>query len=94
MAFSGLVSIGAAAFSIGMSIGAVAMSGFYAIGAFAQANIAIGHVAHGVVAIFQESGKGEFLVQLPAKRGEVQMAIQAAYPTLKYFWVNFALFPF
>jgi len=94
VAFSGLISMGAAAFSIGMSVGAVAMSGYYAIGAFAQADIAIGHVAHGVVAVFQESGKGDFLIQLPSNRGEIQMAIQAAYPTLDYFWVNFVLIPF
>jgi hypothetical protein len=94
VAFSGIISAGAAAFSIGMSAGAVAMSHYYAIGVFAQANIAIGNVAHGIVAVFQESGKGEFLVQLPAAREEILLAIKTAFPSLSNFWINFAMFPF
>jgi len=94
VAFSGLISLGAAAFSIGMSMGAVAMANYYAIGAFAQANIAIGSVAHGVVAVFRESGQGDLMVQLPALRGDVLMAVKAAYPGISQFWLNFVLFPF
>jgi hypothetical protein len=89
MAFSGIVSVGAVATSIGMSIGAVATARYYAIGAMANAQIAVGSVARGVVALYTDSGQGNFTIELPANRDEIQNVIRVAFPQLTEYWLGF-----
>ncbi len=88
VAFSGFLSLGAFSSSFGISLGAVAFARFIAVGGYAQANIAIGDVAHGVVSIFKTSGIGDFQVQLPADREEIFTAIKSAFPAISNFWMN------
>jgi hypothetical protein len=89
MAFSGIVSVGAVATSIGMSVGAVASARYYAIGAIANAKIAVGSVARGVVALYTDSGQGNFTIKLPANRDEIQNVLRTAFPGLTEYWLDF-----
>lgn len=89
ISLSGLLSLGGVAVSYAASIGGVAIAHYLAVGGFAKASIAIGGVARGIVAVFQQHGTGEYMFKTPVNANEVVAAIKAVFPKMGNGLLNF-----
>lgn len=81
-AFSGMLSIGGFSVAYVASLGGAAIAKHIALGGYARADIAIGGVAKGIVAIFNQHGTGEYMFKMPVNSNEVITAIKQVYPNI------------
>lgn len=82
VAFSGLLSLGGVAVSYAISLGGAAIAKYIAIGGYARADIAIGGVAKGIVAVFNQHGTGQYMFNAPVNPDEVISAIKQVHPSI------------
>ncbi|SHI96844.1 hypothetical protein SAMN05444401_1935 [Clostridium amylolyticum] len=82
VAFSGLLSLGGVAVSYAISLGGAAIAKYIAIGGYARADIAIGEVAKGIVAVFNQNGTGQYIFKNPVDPDEVISAIKQVHPSI------------
>lgn len=80
IAIAGLAAFGGMAISYGISFGGLAIAKILACGGYAKANIAIGGIAKGVIAVYKQHGSGTYLFKFPANSAEVINAIKRVYP--------------
>lgn len=73
---------GGAAFGYYMAIGGAAIAQHFAAGGYAQANVAIGDVAKGIVSVFETRGTGDILLKAPVKSQEFASAVRNLYPNI------------
>lgn len=88
MAFSGILSMGGVSLSYVASFGGLAIAKYVAFGGYARADIAIGGVAKGIVAVFNENGAGEYMFKMPVNPDEVINAIKQVYPGIGRFFLK------
>lgn len=81
-ALSGLLSIGGITISYAASMGGIAIAKYIAVGGIARADIAIGGVAKGIVAVFNQQGTGRYMFKTPVSGDEVTAAIKMAFPKI------------
>lgn len=89
VAFSGLLSLGGVAVSYAISLGGASIAKYIAIGGYARADIAIGGVAKGIVAVFNQHGTGQYMFNKPVDPAEVISAIKQVYPNMGKFLLDF-----
>ncbi len=89
VALSGMLSIGGVALSYIASFGGAAIAKHIAFGGYARANIAIGGVAKGIIAVFNQDGTGQYLFKNPVKPDEVLAVIKQVYPSIGRRLLNF-----
>lgn len=82
LAFSGMFSIGGASIAYIASLGGAAIAKNIAIGGYASADIAIGGMAKGIVAVFNQSGNGKYMFSMPVNPEEVITSIKQVYPKI------------
>lgn len=82
VAFSGLLSLGGVAASYAISLGGAAIAKYIAIGGYARADIAIGGVVKGIVAVFNQHGTGQYMFNAPVNPDEVISAIKQVHPSI------------
>lgn len=87
-ALSGLLSAGGAAISYAVSFGGAAIAKHVAVGGYAKANIAIGGVAKGIVAVFNQYGRGKYMFKLPANTDQILNSIKKVYPNTSQWILN------
>lgn len=92
VAFSGLLSLGGVAVSYAISLGGAAIAKYIAIGGYARADIAIGGVAKGIVAVFNQHGTGQYMFKAPVNPDEVIPAIKQVYPSIRKSLLEFIRF--
>ncbi|MDT8716862.1 hypothetical protein IAI10_09345 [Clostridium sp. 19966] len=88
VAVSALLSMGGAAVSYFASLGGASIAKCIAIGGYAKADIAIGGVADGIVAIFNQHGTGQYMFKMPANADEVAAAIRKVKPNMAQWIIN------
>lgn len=89
VAISGLASFGGAAVSGLISFGGAAISKYLACGGYARADIAIGGVAKGIVAVYKQSGSGQYAFKFPANTDEVIKAVKLVKPSASKWMIDF-----
>lgn len=87
-ALSGLLSAGGVAISYVLSFGGAAIAKYVAVGGYAKANIAVGGVAKGIVAVFNQYGRGKYMFKLPANADQVLNSIKKVYPNTAQWILN------
>ena len=80
LAISGYLAAGGLAISYQTAIGGLAIAKDYAIGGSAFGKIAVGAVAKGVVAVYDESGSGEVLLHISKGYAEIRRQILRVAP--------------
>lgn len=88
IAFSGMLSIGGVSISYISSIGGASIAKYFAIGGYARADIAIGGVAKGIVAVFNQHGTGQYIFSIPVNPDDVVAAIKQVYPKIGKTFLN------
>lgn len=86
VALSGILSMGGAAISYTASLGGLAIAKYISIGGYASADISIGGVCNGIVAVFNQHGTGQYMFKAPANPDEVVVAIKKVKPHM-WKWV-------
>lgn len=79
---SPLISLGGVAVSYYLSLGGVAIAKHFAIGGLAVANVAIGGVAKGIIAVYKQKGSGQFLYPYYTDASEIIAQIKILYPNI------------
>lgn len=80
LAISGYLAAGGLAISYQTAIGGLAVAKDYAIGGSAFGEIAVGGIAKGVVAVYDESGSGEVLLHISKGYAEIRRQILRVAP--------------
>lgn len=88
IAVSGLLSLGGIAISYLLSFGGLSVAKYIAFGGYARADIAIGGVAKGIVAVFSQHGTGQFTFKAPVNVDEVINAINQVKPGISKGLIN------
>lgn len=73
---------GGAAFGYYMAIGGFAIAQHFAMGGYAQANVAIGDVAKGIISVFKTKGTGDILLKAPVESQEFVNSVRNLYPNI------------
>lgn len=82
ISIGGLLSMGGIAVAGGVSMGGLAISKFLACGGYANADIAIGGIAKGIISIFRQSGEGRYLFDSSSSVKEIIDTIKEIYPNI------------
>lgn len=81
-ALSALASFGGFAVSGVISFGGFALAKYFAFGGFASADIAIGGIAKGIIAIYNQKGTGQYLFESPANIASITEAVKTLHPNI------------
>jgi hypothetical protein len=65
------------------------LQNFFACGGYARADIVVGGVANGIVAVFNQYGTGKYMFSTPTNVDEVTNAIRKVYPNIGTWLLSF-----